>query len=384
MATFRKRGDKWEYRISFKDPFTLKYKVKSKSGFKTKKEAQQAATEQEKQIAAGLELDTSTMSLEKFLINWLHEYKKDTVRKNTYELHERNIMNHILPYFKNIKITDIKPIMYQKFLNYLTSQGYSKRTVEIIHGTMFNAFSKAVIIGKLTKNPCYGATVSNKNSKKKNALEYMLSEDIPKFLQEAYKYNYIYYIFFRSLIETGMRKGEAASLQWTNINLRENYIDITNTLDFSAKSAEELFGETKTYESKRRILISSSLSAALQKHKKWQFENKQMLQDNYKHDLNLVFCRVDGNFLPKSTLFNAFDRILKRSNIDKMPIHALRHTHAVLLLESGADMKYIQERLGHKSMMVTADVYSHISKKLDQNRIKDYENYVSSIVELNS
>ncbi len=85
-----------------------------------------------------------------------------------------------------------------------------------------------------------------------------------------------------------------------------------------------------------------------------------------------------------ATLFNAFNRILKRSNIDKMPIHALRHTHAVLLLESGADMKYIQERLGHKSMMVTADVYSHISKKLDQNRIKDYENYVSSIVELNS
>ncbi|WP_340640624.1 site-specific integrase [Bacillus atrophaeus] len=384
MATFRKRGDKWEYRVSFKDPFTLKYKIKSKSGFKTKKEAQKAASEQEKQIAAGFEFDTETMSLEQFLFSWLHEYKKDTVRKNTYELHERNIKNHILPYFKNIKITDIKPIMYQKFLNFLTDQGYSKRTVEIIHGTMFNAFSKAVIIGKLTKNPCYGATVSNKNEKKKGTLEYMLSEDIPKFLQEAYKYNYIYYIFFRTLIETGMRKGETAALQWTDINLRENYIDIKNTLDFSAKTADELFGETKTYESKRRISLGASLSVALQKHKKWQFENKQMLQDDYKHDLNLVFCRVDGNFLPKSTLFNAFNRILKRADINKMPIHALRHTHAVLLLESGADMKYIQERLGHKSMVVTADVYSHISKKLDQNRIKDYEKYVSSIVELDS
>ncbi|MEC1755658.1 site-specific integrase [Bacillus mojavensis] len=384
MATFRKRGDKWEYRVSYKDPFTLKYKIKSKSGFKTKKEAQKAAAEQEKQIAAGFEFDKETMSLEQFLFSWLHEYKKDTVRKNTYELHERNIKNHILPYFKNIKITDIKPIMYQKFLNFLTDQGYSKRTVEIIHGTMFNAFSKAVIIGKLAKNPCYGATISNKNEKKKGTLEYMLSEDIPKFLQEAYKYNYIYYIFFRTLIETGMRKGEAAALQWTDINLRENYIDIKNTLDFSAKTAAELFGETKTYESKRRISIGASLSAALQKHKKWQFENKQMLQDDYKHDLNLVFCRVDGNFLPKSTLFNAFNRILKRADINKMPIHALRHTHAVLLLESGADMKYIQERLGHKSMMVTADVYSHISKKLDQNRIKDYEKYVSSIVELDS
>ncbi|KAA6473752.1 site-specific integrase [Bacillus swezeyi] len=128
--------------------------------------------------------------------------------------------------------------------------------------------------------------------------------------------------------------------------------------------------------------IGPSLSSALQKHKRWHFENKQMLQDGYKHDLNLVFCRVDGDILPKSTLFNAFNRILKRADIERMPIHALRHTHAVLLLESGADMKYIQERLGHKSMMVTADVYSHISKKLDQNRIKDYEDYVSAIMEL--
>ncbi|NPC92856.1 site-specific integrase [Bacillus sp. WMMC1349] len=212
----------------------------------------------------------------------------------------------------------------------------------------------------------------------------MVTAQNTRITRKAFKYNYIYYIFFRTLIETGMRKGEAAALQWTDINLRENYIDIKKTLDFSAKIDAELFGETKTYDSKRRISIGSSLSFALQKHKKWQFENKQVLQDDYKHHLNLVFCKVDGNILPKSTLFNAFSRILKRAGIKRIPIHALRHSHAVLLLESGADMKYIQERLGHKSMIVTADVYSHISKKLDQNRIKDYEEYVSSIVELDS
>lgn len=81
MATFRKRGDKWEYRVSFKDPFTLKYKIKSKSGFKTKKEAQKAAAEQEKQIAAGFEFDTETMSLEQFLFSWLHEYKKTPLER---------------------------------------------------------------------------------------------------------------------------------------------------------------------------------------------------------------------------------------------------------------------------------------------------------------
>ncbi|WP_078434262.1 site-specific integrase [Metabacillus halosaccharovorans] len=382
MATFRKRGDKWEYRISYKDPFSQKYKVKSKSGFKTKKEAQTAASEVELELVNGFEKHNSLITLENYLNDWLHKYKKDNIKKNTFILHQQNIKNHILPYFKKIVIKEIKPIMYQKFINHLTEKGYSKRTVEIVHGTMYNALEKAVTIGKLEKNPCVGATVSNKNNNKKNELEYLPSEDITLFLQTAYKYNYIYYIFFRALIETGMRKGEAAALQWTDINLKENYIDINKTLDFSAKTKEDLFGEPKTFDSKRRISITQPLSSALHKHKKWQFENKEVLKDEYKHDLNLVFCRMDGDILPKSTLFNAFSRILKQAGLNKLPIHSLRHTHAVLQLEAGADMKYIQERLGHKSMMVTADIYSHISKNLDQKRINQYEEYMNNIIEL--
>ena len=103
----------------------------------------------------------------------------------------------------------------------------------------------------------------------------------------------------------------------------------------------------------------------MQFHLTFQNQNKVALNDRYHHDINLVFCRNDGNFLPKSTLFNAFGLILKRAGLPKLPIHSLRNTHAVLLLEAGADIKYIQERLGHGSIQITADVYSHISKKID-------------------
>ncbi|WP_418888916.1 tyrosine-type recombinase/integrase [Paenibacillus apiarius] len=75
----------------------------------------------------------------------------------------------------------------------------------------------------------------------------------------------------------------------------------------------------------------------------WQNQNKLALINAYHHDLNLVLCREDGNFMPKSSLFNAFSRILKRAGLPPLPIHSLRHTHAVILLESGADMKYVQE-----------------------------------------
>ncbi len=97
MASFRKRGKKWEYRLKYTDPFTQEYKEKTKGGFATKKEAQLAANEFESSLLEGYE--QKDLPLQDFLMIWLDEYKKDTVRKNTFKLHSRNITNHIVPYF---------------------------------------------------------------------------------------------------------------------------------------------------------------------------------------------------------------------------------------------------------------------------------------------
>lgn len=377
MASFRKFGDKWEYRIRYKDPFTQTFKEKSQRGFRTKKEAQLAAQEMEQKLLEGNE--QSPTSLKSYLQQWLSEYKKDVVRKNTYIVHQRSINKNILPYFKDILLADLKPIMYQKFLNHLVEQGYSKRTIEMVHGTMRNALEKAVQLGMIEKNPVIGAVI--KGEEKKQELKYMDSSHIAHFLQVAYQYDYIYWLFFKVLIETGMRKGEAAALQWPDIDLKEGLIHITKSLDFNAANTDELFGDTKTYNSKRTITISQGLSNDLIYHKKWQNQNKLGLNAIYHHDLNLVLCRTDGNFLPSSTLFNAFSRILKRAELPPIPIHSLRHTHAVLLLEAGADMKYIQERLGHGSIQITSDIYAHVSKKIEKDTMVKYEEYMKNVLQ---
>lgn len=82
--------------------------------------------------------------------------------------------------------------------------------------------------------------------------------------------------------------------------------------------------------------------------------------------------------MPKSSLFNSFSRILKKANLPSLPIHSLRHTHSVLQL--GADMKYLQERLGHESMQITSDVYSHVSKKIDKDRMNKFEEYMKDVL----
>lgn len=375
LATFKKHNTGWEYRFVYKDPFTQKRKEKSQRGFRTKPDAVNALEEFKRQLKIGLE--TSDSPLKDYLQSWLIEYKKGTIRKNTFISHEHNINFHIIPYFGDIMLKEIKPIMYQKFINSLSK--YKKSTVEIIHGTMHAALEKAVIIGKIEKNPTTGVTIKGgeKNSSKQMFID---SSNIPLFLQTSYEYGYIYWIFFKLLIETGMRKGEAAGLQWTDIDFKNGTIQINKTLDFQAKEGENLLGDTKTYNSIRTIKISQALLNDLKEHAKYQNRNKLNLNEQYRHDLNLVLCRDNGDFMPKSTLFNALSRILKRAGLPQVPIHALRHTHAVLMMESGADLKYIQSRLGHGSIRITADVYSHISNKIETMNMEKYEDKIEAIL----
>ncbi|MEM5009426.1 tyrosine-type recombinase/integrase [Niallia taxi] len=118
----------------------------------------------------------------------------------------------------------------------------------------------------------------------------------------------------------------------------------------------------------------------LRSHKVRQNDNRFRLKQSYKEDLALVFCRENGTPLPKSTLFNAFRRILKKADLPYLSIHTLRHTHAVLLLESNVEMKYIQEALGHGSMQITSDIYAHVSKKIESDAIERFENHTKNII----
>lgn len=376
MASFKKHNTGWEYRLKYKDPFTQKFKENSKRGFATKAEAKIAADDFLRSIREGYE--QSDVRLVKYLENWLVLYKKGVVRKNTFKIYENSIKSHIAPYFKDLMLNDLKPDMYQKFLDQLTEKELSRRTIEIIHSTMLGAIDRAVIQGKLIKNPCIGAII--KLDKKEKSIKFIDSDQVQEFLAQASKYGYIYWIFFRTLIETGMRKGEAAALQWTDINFDKQTINIHKTLDFQSDSEDELFGRTKTQNSVREIKISNTLINDLKFHLKWQNQNKLQMTDVYRHDLNLVFCRNDGNIMPKSSLFNAFEKICKRSNLPKLSIHSLRHTCAVLMLEAELEMKYIQEYLGHGSVQITSDVYSHVSKKIEQRESEKYHDFMKDVL----
>lgn len=139
MACFKKHADKnWEYRIRYKDPITGKHRVKSQRGFSSIPEAKLAAEDMERKIREGFSVNKQIL-LKNFLNDWLYESKNPRVRKNTFQTHKNSVENHIVPYFKNIRLDELNLKLYKKFLNHLVGQGLSKRKIEIIHGTMYNA-----------------------------------------------------------------------------------------------------------------------------------------------------------------------------------------------------------------------------------------------------
>lgn len=371
MASFRKRGKAWQYRIVITDPFSQKQREYSQSGFSTKKEAQLAAAKREKSVLEGYE--KTDYAFATYMREWVEHYVKDKLRINTYKTYKGSIENHAIPYFGGIDLKEIKPVMYQKFIDSLIEKNLSTETARRVHNVCFQAFKRAVINHYLEKNPAENVHIKKKQVKKLKFLEPKYLKD---FYVQAYKRGQTYGTFFKFLFESGARKGEGAGLRWTDVDWKNDTIYIEETLDFQPDDPSQLFGPVKRDSSVRAVKMRKSFMKELQEHLKYQNQRKLHLKEAYRHDLNLVFCRDDGTPLPKSTLFNVFKACLEKIDGPALPIHSTRHTHAVMLLEAGADMKYVQERLGHANYQITADIYSHVSKKMEERSIDKFEEYM--------
>lgn len=377
VEEYKKNGKRfYRYRARVKDPITAKWKELKESNFHTKKEAQIAEEKAKLDYYEGY--TDENMSLKSFLEYWLSQKKGNpNIKETTIKKLERNIKGHILPFFKEIKIKDVTYKIYQKFLDHLpVEKGLSYSTSKMNHDLMKEAFKKAVFERKIKFNPAEGAIIKGELNKRKEEEKFIDTDKIDSFLQEVYKDDYIYWIFFKTLIDTGLRKGECGGLTWNDINFKERTISITKSLDFeeiAAGNIEKMYGDGKTHNAIRTITIDQDLVNDLIAYKKWQNENKLAFNDSYFHDYNFVFCRKNGDYLPKSSSFNKFRKALKASNLSlKLQIHSTRHTHAVACFEAGMKESAIAARLGHGGETITKEVYIHISNKL---KIADGDKY---------
>ncbi len=163
------------------------------------------------------------------------------------------------------------------------------------------------------------------------------------------------------LLTTGLRRGEALGLKWSDLDLDAGRLSVRRTL--VAVGYDVKWSEPKTAKSRRSVALDAGTVSAMRSHRRQQLEERMALGSGYRDD-DLVFARVDGSPIHPQTVSQAFERHAKAAGLSPIRLHDLRHTAATLMLEGGVPLKVVSERLGHSSIGITADVYQHVTEHM--------------------
>lgn len=330
------------------DPVTGKQIQKYRSGFKTKKEARE---EYSKLILASKDAfaeKTEIVSFKKFIEEIYLPWYKTQVKDSTYKNRECTIKKHFT-YFYKLQTNEIEPIHVQNWQLKLAAQ-FSANYVRIVQGMLCVAFDRAVILGQAKQNP---ARMIGNVRAKKTKVDFWTLEEFQKAISLLYKGDYYeHYLFFSFwlLFMTGLRIGEAAALQWSDIDFDLGIIHVTKTLYYKSMNEYKLV-EPKTQASIRDISIDVDTISEM---KAWQDVQQKVLQN-----CNFVLS-YSGIPTSKHTLPRALNKLAELAGVHRIKIHALRHSHASLLISMGENPLIIKDRLGHEKIETTLGTYGHL------------------------
>lgn len=330
------------------DAVTGKQIQKYRSGFSTKKEAR---AEYSKLILAaeeGLAMEKKQPSFKQFIEEIYLPWYKTQVKESTYKNRLNTIEKHF-KFFYRKKVNEIEPIHVQTWQLNL-AKDYSPNYVRIIQGMLSLAFDRAIILGLAKKNPA--RMVGNIKSKKVK-VDFWTLEEFQKVISLLYKgdyYEHYLFICFWLLFTTGLRIGEAAALQWEDIDFESGIISVTKTLYYKSMN-EYTFVDPKTSASIRTVVIDKDTIREL---KDWMEVQKKVLKD-----CNFVLS-YSGIPTSKHTLPRALEKLAGLAGVHRIKIHALRHSHVALLISMGVNPLIVKDRLGHEKIQTTLGTYGHL------------------------
>lgn len=358
-GSVKKEGSSWYYVVDLgKDEFG-KRKRKKQRGFKTKKEAEQALAKVVNEVNNGTYVEPTKTLYSDFLNEWL-ENKRNSIKKQTYENYILLSNIHIIPSLGSLTVSQLTPMVIQRFINDLLNKGLSASYVKKILAILTGSLKKAEQWGMIHKNPT--SLIEKPRLTKKEMLVWD-EKEIEQFLKVAQADRL--YIAFLLAITTGMRQGEILGLRWKDIDFESGILYIRQTLSHDGKI---FLSEAKTKSSLRSIHLPNESIEALKKHRRMVIQEK--LKAEHYTDLDLVVCTVHGTQVNASNLNRTFKRLQEEAKVTKIRFHDLRHTHATLLIKLGINPKVVAERLGHSNTRMTLDTYSHVLPNMQEEAVQ--------------
>lgn len=407
-VTARKRPESntWEYRFELAR-INGKRQQKSKGGFKTKKDALKAGLEAQRLYENGGEyVSPSEMSVSDLFDKWLNEWAKTTLKEVTANGYEKRIRLYIKPVLGAYKAKSITRVMLQNLITDLADKGYSKNTVSSVKGILTSCFDWAELNKIIVISPASRLKIPrNTEMKQRTDNHIYLQPDVLKRIFDRFPEGSVAYIPMMLAYHCGLRLGETYGLVWEDIDFEERTLSVNRQVQWfqdKTRSQKEKTLENGTankgngywylsapkYNSFRTIILDDEIYELLLREKKRQDKASEYYDEHYiryyaeeslthliethnvffrlpistektSNEIHFIIRRESGEYITPRTMQHTSRVIHHQLNCPDFDFHSFRHTHATILLENGAPMVYIQNRLGHVKIETTERIYTN-------------------------
>lgn len=353
-----KTGSSWQLVVeSERDPITGKRERTYKTFKGTKKQAEAELRNLISKIENGGIVSVSTIKLDDWLNTYVAEYLPD-ITDSTRRSYEERIRNRISPYLGKLPLGSITTDHVQRWVSEL-NETLSPKSVRNLFNILRPALEQAVVNQKITRNPCVGVKLKSIVKQHGDVFD---KKDIDSALAAARGTT----MYLPLLLElcTGLRRGEALALTWEDVNFTTREISINKSA--YVYQGKRKIKTPKTSSGIRTLTVSQNLIDELSDAYNNYLNNKKIYDLGFTNS-NLVICQKDGRPYHPDSMTTKWCRFVRKNNLKQIRFHDLRHTNATMMIEAGVDYKTVKDRLGHSDVSTTLNVYTHRTKRTDEN-----------------
>lgn len=356
-GTVERYGKGWRYRAQIGiDPGTGKRRWVTKGGFDTEKEATKAMHRVLVAADDGLVVKRTSLQLGDYLTDWMKRAAPN-LKPTTAGGYARAIVK-ISEKLGKVRLQDLAPIQIEEMYFDLVKEGLSPKTVRNTHSVLRRALADAERLGLVLRN---AAAAARPPSVPHHEQQTWSAAELNTFLAGLHDHRLLASVVL--LATTGLRRGEMLGLRWTDVDLDAGKLSVIQTI--TTVRGHPVVSPTKTKKSRRRVTLDVATVGALRAHKRLQAKERLAAGSAW-HQTGLVFTQEDGSALHPELYSHWFARCVSKAPVPRIRLHDLRHTHATLALAAGIHPKVVSERLGHATVGITLDLYSHVTDSLDK------------------
>jgi integrase len=356
-----KGKQKWLVRVFVGRDGTGKRKYVSKLVHGGKKDANTAMADMLSDRSKGKLTVRPKDTVDEYLDAWLDTTAAPSVRARTLADYTNVLKRYVRPHLGSAKLASLTPVEVKAMLVALRAKDLSPRTVRMAHEVLRNALEQAVSDRLIPNNPARARLVAKAlPAKVQKAPETIPAADVANFIDVASGDRLG--ALWTLLVMSGLRPSEALALRWSDVT--GDAVSVTRVL-VDKTGVPIHYAPPKSKRSQRAVVVPDVVRTTLADHRRRQAEARLAAGPEWQDD-DLIFCTEKGEPLRQDHVRGEFKKVAKAAELPDLTVYALRHSCATLLLERGVPLKVVSERLGHSTIALTADTYSHVTPSMQK------------------